>query len=355
MAAPGAIIMKMWMITAVGLNASQTAASVRAGVDRFGETSIYDRRFQPFTMSILPDDVLPPLSPELEKITGLTSRQIRMLRLATPALQEAVEGVPDLKRIPLYLAGAEPLANRPAPIAEPFLQQLAAQTGVEFNLTASRVFPVGRGGGLVAMKEAIDLLAAGKTESVLVGGVDTFLDLYLLGTLDMEERIIGPGIMDGFIPGEGAAFLLLVAHKRATAFGMPPLGTLSPVSIGFEAGHLYNSEVPCHGDGLAGAFTGLFSAGNVAEPVRELYSSMNGENHWAKEMGVAFMRNSASFDPTYGMHHPADCIGDTGASSGIILAALAATGIRKGYRRTPALVTCSSDRGVCGVVAVTAA
>ncbi|HIJ88257.1 MAG TPA: hypothetical protein HPP97_11355 [Desulfuromonadales bacterium] len=355
MADPGAIIIRMGMITAVGLNAPQTAASVRAGVDRFGETSIYDRRFQPFTMSILPDDVLPPLSPELEKVSGLTSRQIRMLRLATPALQEAIEGVPGLKRIPLYLAGAEPLENRPAPISEHFLQQLATQAEVDFDLAASRVFPVGRGAGLVALKEAIDHLAAGTAESVLVGGVDTFLDLYLLGTLDMEERIIGPGIMDGFIPGEGAAFLLLTAHNRANSKGMTPLGALSPVSIGFEAGHLYNSEIPYRGDGLAGAFTGLFSAGSVTEPIRELYSSMNGENHWAKEMGVAFMRNNAAFDPSYGTHHPADCIGDTGAASGIILAALAAIGIRKGYRRSPALVTCSSDRGVCGAVAVTAA
>jgi 3-oxoacyl-[acyl-carrier-protein] synthase-1 len=278
-----------------------------------------------------------------------------MLRLATPPLQEAVEGVPDLKRIPLYLGGAEPLENRPAPIAEPFLRQLGIQAEVEFDLAASRVFPEGRAAGLVALKEAMDQLASGKGESVLVGGVDTFLDLYLLGMLDMEGRILGPGIMDGFIPGEGAAFLLLTASHQATAQGMPPLGALSPVSLGFEEGHLYNSEQPYRGDGLAGAFTGLFSAGSVTEPIREIYSAMNGENHWAKELGVAFLRNNGAFDPSYGMHHPADCIGDTGAASGIILSILAATGIRKGYQRNPVLVTCSSDRGVCGAVAVVAA
>jgi 3-oxoacyl-[acyl-carrier-protein] synthase-1 len=348
----GTAIVGMGMITAVGLNVAQSAASVRAGTDRFTETSIYDKRFQPFVMSILPDDVLPPLSPELEKVVGLTSRQIRMLRLAAPALQETVEGVSGLKSIPLYLGGAEPLTDRPAPVAELFLKHLSIQAEVEFDLAASRVFLDGRAAGLVALKEAMEALATGKAESVLVGGVDTFLDLYLLGTLDMENRILGPGIMDGFIPGEGAAFLLLTKQNRAATLGKPALGSLSPVSMGFEDGHLY-SEQPYRGDGLAGAFTGFFGAGNVTEPIRELYSAMNGENHWAKELGVAFIRNSAAFDPSYGMHHPADCIGDTGAASGIILTIIAATGIYRGYRRSPALVSCSSDRGVCGAVAVT--
>ncbi len=351
MAKTGAAIVGMGMITSVGLTALQTAASVRAGITRFAETSIYDKRFQPFVMSILPDDVLPPLSPDLEKVTGLTSRQIRMLRLAAPALQEAVAGVPELKRIPLFLGGAEPMENRPAPITEPFLQQLGIQAEVEFDLAGSKVFPEGRAGGLVALKEALDTLAAGKAESVLVGGVDTFLDLYLLGTLDMENRILGPGIMDGFIPGEGVAFLLLTSWNDTGVTGMPVLGALSPVSLGLEDGHLY-SEQPYWGDGLAGAFTGLFGSGNVPESIRELYSAMNGENHWAKELGVAYIRNSTAFYPAYGTHHPADCIGDTGAASGIILTILAAIGISRGYRKSPSLVTCSSDRGVCGAVAV---
>jgi 3-oxoacyl-[acyl-carrier-protein] synthase I len=351
MAKTGAAIVGMGMITPVGLTAMQAAASVRAGITRFAETSIYDKRFQPFVMSILPDDVLPALSPELESVVGLTSRQIRMLRLATPALQEAVAGVPDLKRIPLFLAGAEPLENRPAPITERFMQQLGIQAEVEFDLAGSKVFPDGRAAGMVALKEALDTLAAGRVESVLVGGVDTFLDLYLLGTMDMESRVLGPGIMDGFIPGEGAAFLLLTSHSKAAHLGKTVSGSIMSVSVGFEEGHLY-SDQPYRGDGLAGAFTGLCAAGAVTEPIRELYSAMNGENHWAKELGVAYIRNSTAFYPAYGTHHPADCIGDTGAASGIILTILAAIGISRGYRQSPALVTCSSDRGVCGAAAV---
>jgi 3-oxoacyl-[acyl-carrier-protein] synthase-1 len=352
MTTTGAVIIGRGMVTAVGLTAAQTTSSVRAGANRFSETSIHDKRFQPFVMSLLPDDVLPPLTEELEKVAGLTSRQIWMLRLAAPALQEATEGIDDMEGIPLFLGGAEPLPDRPAPLSEPFLRHLSVQAEVAFDLAGSKVFPAGRAAGLVALKEALAVLATGKVAAILVGGVDTFLDLYLLGTLDMEDRILGPGIMDGFIPGEGAAFLLLTTQSRVASCGKPPLGAISAVVTGFENGHLY-SELPYRGDGLAGAFTEFFGTGNVTEPVGELYTAMTGENHWAKELGVAFIRNSTAFDPLYATHHPADCTGDTGAASGIIMTILAATGIQRNYRRSPSLVTCSSDRGVCGVVAIT--
>jgi 3-oxoacyl-[acyl-carrier-protein] synthase-1 len=57
------------------------------------------------------------------------------------------------------------------------------------------------------------------------------------------------------------------------------------------------------------------------------------------------MRNRDAFLPVYRMHHPADSFGDTGAASGTLMVGLAAVGIRNRYRRSPALVYGSSDRG----------
>lgn len=349
----GAAILNMGMITAVGLDAEQTAASVRAGITRFSETSIHNKRFVPFTLAILPDEVLPPPEPEIDKLTGLTSRQIRMLRLSAPALQAAAETVPDIERIPLYLGAPEALPDRPDPVNDKFLEYLSIQSGVKFNVTESRLFPKGRAAGLLALKEAIELLeSGGNVEYVIVGGVDTYLDLYLLGTLDMQDRILAGNVMDGFIPGEGAGFLLLTGIEKATNRKLaPPLALLTPVSSGFEEGHLY-SEQPYKGDGLATALSELFAESGIAEPISEVYSAMNGENHWAKEWGVAFMRNKSFFDPGHGMYHPADCYGDTGAASGILLTALAAIGMKEGYRKSPALVTCSSDYGERAGVAI---
>ena len=80
-----AAIVSMGMVTPVGLDAEQTAASVRAGTARKMESSIMDERFEPIVLGYLPNEVLPPLESALEERVGLTSLQRRLLRLASPA------------------------------------------------------------------------------------------------------------------------------------------------------------------------------------------------------------------------------------------------------------------------------
>ena len=121
-----------------------------------------------------------------------------------------------------------------------------------------------------------------------------------------------------------------------------------------EPGHLY-SEEPYQGNGLALAVQQLIQSGAMAGPIQEVYSSMNGENHWAKEWGVAFLRNSGGFLYDHGMHHPADCYGDTGAACGPLMVGLAALAIKQGYSRSPALIYGSSDRGLRAALVLSAA
>src|SRR5256886_4395698 len=154
------------------------------------------------------------------------------------------------------------------------------------------------------------MIRTGRARFMLAGGIDTYRDLYVLGTLDMEQRVKSAANLDGFIPGEGAAFVLL---GQAAGVAVP-IAAVSPVAQASENGHLY-SEQPYRGEGLATAIQQLVQSGAAAGPIQEVYSSMNGENHWAKEWGVAFIRNSSAFLPDHGMHHPGDCCGDTGAAS----------------------------------------
>ncbi|HYD52535.1 MAG TPA: hypothetical protein VEA99_07905, partial [Gemmatimonadaceae bacterium] len=109
---------------------------------------------------------------------------------------------------------------------------------------------------------------------------------------------------------------------------------------------------PYRGEGLASALRALVASRAVDAPLGEVYSSMNGESHWAKEWGVAEIRHRAAFHPDRAMHHPADCFGDTGAACGPIMTALAATSLRAGRARGPALVYGSSDRGARAAVVV---
>lgn len=336
------------MISAVGLTAPEVAASVRSGTMRLSETSLMDRRFQPFTLAEVPEDALPPLHATLED-RGLTSREARMLRLGEPALRECRAALPATAAPPpLIIALPESETTRPLDDAL-ILDGLAVQAG-GFDREHSEAFFRGRAGGVRAIARALDWLVAG-APYVIAGGIDTYRDLYVLGTLDREERVKSASNLDGFIPGEGAAFLLLTRAGSSAAAGVRPFASVVGFGAAIEPGHRY-SDAPYRGDGLAAAFAAALTG---AAPIGDVYSSMNGENHWAKEWGVAYMRNLAHFVEDHGMHHPADCHGDTGAAAGPLMACLAALGIRDGYRRAPCLVYGSSDHGERAAIVVTAA
>jgi 3-oxoacyl-[acyl-carrier-protein] synthase I len=352
MASGDIVVVGIGMMTAVGLSAPETAASARSGLMRFSETPIMDRRFEPFTLAEVPDEGLPELADGLEAV-GLTSREARMLRLAALPLLECVAVLPKGESPPpLLLALPETRTTRELNGVR-FLGWLGEQAMGGFDPRRSDAAGRGRAGGVAAIGAASALLASGQATYAVAGGVDTYRDVYVLGTLDMERRVKSAANLDGFIPGEGAGFVLLTTRATAERAGLQPIAALSPVAVGVEPGHLYSDE-PYRGDGLANTLQQLFASDGTS-PVGAVYSSMNGESHWAKEWGVAFLRNKASFDPEHGIYHPADCYGDLGAAAGPMMVGLAALGVREGYRASQSLVYGSSDCGGRAAVLVRSA
>lgn len=337
------VIVGIGMMTAIGLSAAETAASVQAGTMRFAESAIVDRRSRPFTLAEVPEDGLPGLAEPL-LARGLTARAARMLRLATMPLRECTAGLPE-RLLPLPLALALPETETPLPLdTAAFVAALASQvTGVVEAGESGAAFR-GRAGGIAALGLAADAVRTGRLEFVIAGGVDSFRDLHVLGTLDVEGRVKSADNLDGFIPGEGAAFVLLASRRAALGEGLEPLASIAGSAEADEAGHLY-SEQPYRGEGLAQAVARALAAGPPATPIHEVYASMNGEAHWAKEWGVTFIRNQRAFAPDHRMHHPADCFGDTGAACGPLLVGLAARALADGQARTACLAYASSDRG----------
>jgi 3-oxoacyl-[acyl-carrier-protein] synthase-1 len=345
------VVAGVGMMTAVGLTSAETAASVRADVMRFTEIDFRDQLFERFSVAEVPEDGLPPLVDELAGRTGLTQRERRMLRLGTRPLRECVAPIAARGAAPpLVLALPDTATQRPLDAAG-FLRHFGRQCAGAFDGERSVAFLGGRAGGLAAVGSAVDAVATGQFDLVVAGGIETYRDLYVLGTLDKEQRVKSSSHLDGFVPGEGAAFLLLTTARTAAVLGLNPLARLSRVATSVESGHLY-SNAPYRGEGLAATLRALVASGAGPAPFEEVYSSMNGEHHWAKEWGVALMRNREAFAENYGMHHPADCAGDTGAACGPVLVGLAAIGMRQRYRRSPCLVYCSSDNGPRAAMAV---
>lgn len=334
------VIASAGLVTPVGLSLKETAASARARVARLREIDWRDRRFEPFVVGTVPDEGLPDLAAPLAN-EPLQTREARMLRLSQVALEEALAPVASAKqRVPMLLGLPEHHTTQPLD-PKRFLARLDLQCPDRIDVASSVAAPRGRAAGLMALRQAQRWLTAGTHEAVLVGGVDSLVDLYVLGTLDLEQRIRGETISDGFTPSEGAAFLLLTTAGHARARQLPTLAPLLATASGQEEGHLY-AEAPYRGDGLAATFAQLFAQA-PPQPVATVYCSFNGERYWAREFGVARTRQSAAFAPEAAMEHPAEVFGDLGAAHGPALLALAAHAMHEGYRASPCLVYASSD------------
>lgn len=85
---------------------------------------------------------------------------------------------------------------------------------------------------LVAVAQAADLITTGQAELVVAGGVDLSLDPFELvgfsrvGALAADEMRVFDARANGFWPGEGAAFVVLMEAGAALRAGLPPLALL---------------------------------------------------------------------------------------------------------------------------------
>jgi 3-oxoacyl-[acyl-carrier-protein] synthase-1 len=214
----------------------------------------------------------------------------------------------------------------------------------------SRLIATGRAGGLQAVDLAFKYFASTNRDVALIGGVDTYCDDSVLGRLDAEDRVLAPGVTDGFVPGEAAGFLLLVSEWVVGRLPHKPLAMVYEPGIATEPGHRYSKE-PYRGDGLADAFR-LATENGPGQPIKTIYSSLNGEHFGAKEFGVAQVRNHTSLSEHAKHEHPADGFGDIGAAFGPILIGLAALDLQKGWRQGPALIYAASEQQTRAAIVV---
>jgi len=342
-----AVIGATHVFCAIGNGTDQVWASARAGIARIGNSRVMDKHFEPIQMGLVPEECLPALAPEIDALP-LPSRARRMLRLAAPSFQ-AVAG--NLGRpVPVFV-GLPALTPKDAPWIVHVPAYLQKLTDVPVDLQRSAIVPHGRAAALLALELAMNAVSTDPSATVIVGGMDTFLDLSLLAALDQEGRILGPRVMDGFIPGEGAAFFTLSGPAAQ------PAGrriVVNGVGSAMDEGHRYGSA-PARGEGLDAALKQLRQrVRQLPGPIATTFAGFNGESFEARMWGVARLRHNDFFSPSMLIEHPADKYGDAGAATGAILLALAAKSLSVGARQGPALVWAASDHEprACAVVSV---
>jgi len=331
------------MITPVGADTVCTATAVRARLGAQRITEYRNKDLEPMILAQVPDAALPPLKASLDRLAGVSGRHRRLLQLAAPALQQVLSSYPNAGHpLALFLAGPETLPGCPTALNGAFVDHLMVQTGITLQRDNCRVLDTGRAGGVHVIELAFRYLEETQHDYVVVGGVESFRDRFVLGHLDTEDRVLSPSRKDAAVPGEAAGFLLLATQEGMARFGQTPLCTVSRPGWAREPGHLYSTE-PYRGEGLANAWTQALDR-IPGKTIRTVYSSMNGEHFWAKEHGVAMTRCHARLDENVVHEHPGDSLGDIGAAFGPVMVGLAAIGMQRRYINGPALVYGSCDQ-----------
>ncbi len=327
------------VLCAGGRGTEQLWATVRGGISCIKRSSVIDRNFDAISMGLVPEDALPQLPVELES-EPLPASVRRMLRLAAPTLSALLDDSGANGTVTVFL-GLPELDTAALPWADDFIRHLAVFADKPVDLESSRIFPAGRAAALKALEAALIHLTQNPGRAVIVGGVDTYFNTRRIAQLDLEERISGPRIMDGFIPGEGAAFYILKSESSEGRISSTV--KVQAAASSEDPGHRYGTD-PALGQGLSEAIDKLRTDLSGTPLVGNIFAAFNGENFEAKLWGVARLRHSDFFLPDAIMQHPADCIGDTGAASGALLIALAAHGLSSCQREGPTLVWAASDR-----------
>lgn len=336
------------MITALGPSVATTVAAIRAGKSAYAISEYKTEDGKPITMARIPDAVFNLIDAEIDEGDRFNLRYDRITKMAILAAREACSQKIAEQSVPIVLG----VSDRPMDQEGlgSLLENLQENCKPWISTQLSRSLHSGRVAGIEAIDFAFNYLYELDYPYVLIGASDSFLDDYVITPLANEYRLLTAGASNAFAPGEAASCLLLTRYPQFAELRQGYGIALCRPGMAHEEGHLYSSA-PYKGEGLDQAFKQALN-NQPRQSIQSIYSSMNGENHWAKEYGVAYLRNKEKFIEHVKIEHPADCYGDLGVATGTTLIAIAAEDLHKDRNAKKHLVYSSSDFGKRGAIVV---
>jgi 3-oxoacyl-[acyl-carrier-protein] synthase-1 len=302
-------------VTAVGLDAAQTCAAIRAGIKRFG----------PIGPQLL-DHEEPPIGARVSADPRLRSSERGwLLALAARALSQCEFGaetallwqVPEDFRVHPLAAGIDD---------GPLLAELGKLLGKRLS-PHSRVLRSGAAGVVEALAIARELIEGGEVSRFVIGGADSLLRKVDLDALSRDQRLLGPGIAQGLVPGEAAAFVLVGADESGPA--------IRGLGIGYERNSVIGGQ-PSVGDGFVQAFEAAIADAEVQEAKIDFVAgNHNGERYDAWEVSHGHARCYRTRRERLPTLWPARSTGEIGVAGGAMAVIAAAHAIAQGYAVGP--------------------
>jgi 3-oxoacyl-[acyl-carrier-protein] synthase-1 len=248
----------------------------------------------------------------------------RLARWLRTAIDEATQSLSPqkLQGLTLVLMASDP--SRPLNDEhEQFESIKSAQSALQIRLGPySKVFPGGRGSLGYGLSYARELLQKGKADQIVIAGVDSFLNAADIGHYLNQKRLLVSGNSDGFIPGEGAAAILL---KGVQAKDRPAqhLNGSCIVGIGLDTEAARpDGDIPNRAQGLSRAIRqALRETGCTMSDITVRLSDQNGEVFFAKEAANAITRCAEDGGTVPAVLTTSDCTGEIGAATGLLMLA----------------------------------
>lgn len=325
------------LITAIGHTAAATCAALRARISNPSETTFkgVDGRW------IVGQTV--QLDPPVRGVS-------RLAHLAARAIDEAAVPLPQDARstVPVLLCVAE--RDRPGRLDgldDALVDQVQARAGA-LSVPASQLVSQGRVGAAVALHRARAMIRKNECRFAIVVGVDSLLVGPTLHSYDRMDRLMRDDNVNGFIPGEAAAAVLV---GRAT----DDLGQPSVHCKGFGFGREVASigtDAPLRADGLTNAMkTALEEAHVDTDEGLFRIADLSGEQYYFKEASLALSRAIPCHKENLQLWHPAESIGEAGPASALACLVVAHVAATKDYAPAKtAMLQFANDDGTRAVV-----
>lgn len=335
------------VLSPLGFDAKTSYLAFNAGINQYQESTIYNQFREPIISCFVPESALPELADRIKSTTELSSTEKHIARLCHHPINECLGNFSRKVPIPLFLSVSETLPGSNPNINDNLLAATPLQSSFTLDAASSQLFTTGRAGGLQAVAAAFDYFAETGNDFALVGGVETYHGCHdRLHQLEWEGRLHSRRSFEGFVPGEAAGFLLLCSEKAFQKYNPQSYLKMYKPGLSEEPGHLYSDE-PYTGEALAKAVS-ISIAEVSTKRIDTIYSTMNGESFFAKEFGIASIRNSRQIDENLTHRHPADCYGDIGAASAPVLLSF----ICEDQSTRHTALWCSSDMAHRGAIYV---
>ncbi len=293
--------------TPLGFSAAASFAAMRAGLVAFTQGPAFGSSGEPIKVSALPGgDSAPGQGARLEA-----------LALGALADLDPRASLAQARRVGLFL-GLPDAPDCPEEAASDLLQtlSLALESAASVRLTTARRHGRGRSAFFFALRDAMAALDAGDCDAAVVGAVDSLCSPAGLERLDGEHRLLGAVSSDGVIPGEAAAFAVLVTAHRSDSIGPQP--RLLCTAVERESNHFGQRQANT-ARAMSAALREIRSHRSVAQRRADLlFTCETGERFWTDELSMAYFRNVALMPEPFVRTTAAEAFGDLGAASGAV-------------------------------------